>query len=67
MRAKKLGEWKYVPEEKLGRQLGISTPEAASIALISDSTCLRTGAGLGHSIPFIGTGFHIPRVTSAEK
>lgn len=47
--------------------VGISTPAVANISFISDSTNDRIAAGLGQSIPFIGTGFQIPRVTSAEK
>lgn len=50
-----------------GLHLGASTPTAASISFISDSTDRRFAAGLGQSFPFIGTSFHIPRVISAEK
>jgi hypothetical protein len=34
---------------------------------MSDSTSGRVAAGLGQSVPFNITGFHMPRVISAEK
>jgi hypothetical protein len=34
---------------------------------MSDSTSIRVAAGLGQSVPFNITGFHRPRVISAEK
>lgn len=48
-------------------QHGTETPTAASISFISDSIEGSIGAGLGQSVPFIGTAFHIPRLISAEK
>jgi hypothetical protein len=56
-------EYKELPTARLGT----STPVAAKIFLICCSTMDKFAAGLGQSVPFIKAGFHMPRVTSAEK
>lgn len=40
---------------------------AARIFFICCSTRDKFAAGLGQSVPFMKAGFHMPRVTSAEK
>jgi len=57
-------------ESKLDKpiaRLGTSTPVAARIFLICCSTIDKFAEGLGQSVPFIKAGFHMPRVTSADK
>lgn len=56
-------EYKELPTARLGT----STPVAAKIFLICCSIMDKFAAGLGQSVPFIKAGFHMPRVTSAEK
>jgi hypothetical protein len=48
-------------------EMFILTPANARTSFISDSTTGSVAAGLGQSVPFSITGFHMPRVISAEK
>ena len=54
-------------KNKPAARLGTSTPVAANIFLIFSPTLDKFAAGPGQSVPFINTGFHTPRLTSAKK